>query len=310
MACMAGSVAFMAEDKFTEEDKPRDYDELLAAVCEGLASGELADVRRLLIRKREKANDSEERGALLGFETACLWHGDPEAARQQLLDLTAREAVDETLLSGCGCSISDVGETRGDRRFFEMAALVFSTANLSAPSWRFIANHAVVLERLEEWEAAAEHFAIAAALDRADPVLHVRRAACLRDAGRLDEARDAYLTYLAARPDDAHEWISLAIVECDAGRYDDAEKAFWRAGGLEPDNVSLHYNWFIAALRCGKRAMAQDACKRLNAIDRSDWRSGLATATYDVVCGGSRSRIFAGDRYLRTRGRCVRGRRR
>jgi tetratricopeptide (TPR) repeat protein len=218
--------------------RPDDYDELVAAVC-------------------------------AGFES-CRVHRDrsPSPARRS----------DAAFLSGFGATLSDLGRARDDRRLTELAELAFSGAREVAPDWRFLANHAVVLERLERFEEAAEIFGRAAALDPDQAELLARRASCLHEAEDLDAARDAYLAYLDAKPDDAHEWISLAIVESDMGRYDEAQKAYWRAGGLEPNNLSLHYNWFITAVRAGQSELAQDACRRLNAIDASDWRSGLAAA--------------------------------
>ena len=257
--------------------RPDDYDELIAAVCAGLETGDFVAVRRGLIRAQAKATDPEERGSLAGFELACGGLADVEGDRLRALEIARRS--DDAFLSGFGATLSDLGQARDDRRLTELAELAFSGASgATAGDWRFVANHALTLERLERFEEAAEAFGRAAALapDRED--LLVERASCLHKAEDLDAARDAYLTYLAANPDDAHEWISLAIVESDLGRYDEAQKAYWRAGGLEPDNLSLHYNWFITAVRAGQSELAEDACRRLNAIDASDWRSGLASA--------------------------------
>jgi len=256
--------------------RPADYDDLLAGVCVGLESGDFVAVRRRLIRAQATSTDPEERGSFAAFELACGALADAEGDRRRVLELAGQS--EEAFVSGFGATLSDLGEARDDRRLTELAELAFSSASVAAPVWLFVANHAVTLERLERFEEAAEVFARAATLAPDQPELMVRRASCLQKADDLDGARDAYLAYLVVKPDDAHEWISLAIVESELGRFDDAQKAYWRAGGLEPNNLSLHYNWFITAVRAGQSEMAEDACRRLNAIDASNWRSGLAAA--------------------------------
>jgi tetratricopeptide (TPR) repeat protein len=139
-------------------------------------------------------------------------------------------------------------------------------------------NHGIVLARLGRHAEAIACFDQGLARDASYHRVHLEIAGSAKQLPDLDRAAAAYRAYLAAEPDDAHEWISLAIVECDAERYPEADRAYWRAAGLEPGNLSLHYNWFITAQRSGDRERAVYALRRMREIDAAAWPTRLAEA--------------------------------
>jgi tetratricopeptide (TPR) repeat protein len=267
---------------------------LIDVVCGALADGEVAAARRHLVRARTRAGDSQTLGAIAGLELACeRIDADDDAPSRERLRALAGETSEEParFTSAVGCALSDLGERLDDARFLALADEWFRDATQVFIEPILFANHGVVLERLDRHADAADAFGRALDLDDTFHDLRRRRARCLAHARDLDGAAGEYRRYLAAHPDDAHEWISLAIVECDAGRLDDAEQAYWRAAGLEPNNLSLHYNWSISALRADGEDRARYALKRLEAIDPSDWRTHMARAQL-VERGGDPAEAF------------------
>jgi tetratricopeptide (TPR) repeat protein len=138
--------------------------------------------------------------------------------------------------------------------------------------------HGLVLERLDRLDDAIAALSKAVEADPDFRSARLRLGRLASRAGGLQCAADAYRGYLKAHPNDAHEWISLAIVLCDMRQIEDAEQAYWRAAGLEPSNVSLHFNWLISAQRAGDLERARDALKKLTAIAPQEWRTKVAEA--------------------------------
>ena len=252
-------------------------DEVIAAVIEG----DLASARRRLLKARRTARNDQLRGAIGGLEVACLRRDDEDDDRwRERFRALATDTSDDPIefANAVGCTLSEVGEGLRDVRFLELADDWFTRVTTDASDSLLFANHAVVLDRMERYAAAAVAFGKALEVDATFHDARCRMARCLAKANDLAAAAREYRTYLVACPDDAHEWISLAIVECDAGNMEEAERAYWRAAGLEPDNLSLHYNWLISAVRAKDEERAAYGLKKLEAISPDDWRTKLARA--------------------------------
>jgi tetratricopeptide (TPR) repeat protein len=256
---------------------PAEYEQLLDRVLDALERDEVAAARRHLVKARAGADDEQVLGTIAALESACLAIEDREAGTQHLWELEERAGDDRRgFANAVGCTLSDVGERLGDDRFLELADEWFSRLTSRDPQAITFTNHGVVLERLERLEDATAAFERAVKLDPQFHDVRLRLARLAAQQGHFDLATREYRAYLEAYPDDAHEWISLAIAACDAGRVEDAEQAYWRAAGLEPGNVSLHFNWLISARRAGFQERAQYALDKLRALAPTDWRTRMA----------------------------------
>jgi Flp pilus assembly protein TadD len=258
---------------------PEQYEALLELVLSAMRDGERPAARRHLVRARAQAGDDQLRGIIGALELVCDEADDHEARMTRLRDLRARNAGETPIFANAfGCTLSDVGERLDDVRYFELADEWFLHLPSGQTDPTAIVNHGIVLDRLERFEDAIAAFMRALEIDTTLHEVQLQIARTATRLGELERAAQAYRSYLAVHTNDAHEWISLAIVECDAGRIEAAEQAYWRAAGLEPTNVSLHYNWFISARRAGDGERARYAANKLKAVTPADWRTRMAEA--------------------------------
>ena len=92
-------------------------------------------------------------------------------------------------------------------------------------------------------------------------------AVAARQAGRLEEARDADAASLALAPGNALAHNGAGLVAIDQGRPADAAREFERATGLDPDNATYWSNLGNARRAIGDAAGAKSAYERAIAID-------------------------------------------
>lgn len=252
------------------------YQQLLSDIVEAIRHGEVARARRELLRAGNRAADEQLMGAIKGLEIACIAADEDQPS--DLLAGVREAAAGPSFGNGLGCALSDAGHLLSDDGLLSLAEVWFTELRANHADAETVTNHAIVLERLGRYSEASDTLRQAIELAPEQHELRLRLASVLAQLGDLDKAAAEYKLYLGDHPQDAHTWVSLAIVECDAGNRDDAERAYWRAAGLEPNNVSLHYNWLITALRAGDPERAGDALRRLQNDAPDDWRTHMAQA--------------------------------
>ena len=107
---------------------------------------------------------------------------------------------------------------------------------------------------------------------------HLYLARCLRDCGRTDEAVEPLNEYLVLEPEDQEEWVSLAILHSNSGRYESANSAYNRASFIDPASASLNFNRGITAYRAEDSETLSRCLRQLVKHDADDWRASLLRA--------------------------------
>ena len=95
---------------------------------------------------------------------------------------------------------------------------------------------------------------------------HVNHATALQDAGRVDEAAEAFSNALRLNPDSAKAHVGLASIQVGKGKLDDAHAHYEQALRMEPDNAEYHsgYAYLLEQLGHDDQAAAQcEAAVRL-----------------------------------------------
>ncbi|MBE7463346.1 MAG: tetratricopeptide repeat protein [Planctomycetes bacterium] len=217
----------------------------------------------------------KDQGRALALEIVCLAHQDLEDDARRLLTRAQRRHGDDTALQlALGIQLSELGA-------YEWAEKVLRRLGEKLPADPLpLYNLGLVLERDARFDEAVNMYAEAIAKDgNADyPPFRARRGHVLARLGKLNEAVAAYREYLALVPEDAHEWIALAIVHSDAGHYEQAGEAYRKAHALDPDSISLHFNWATTASRQRDRTQTAACLTALERLAPDDWRSELARA--------------------------------
>ena len=91
---------------------------------------------------------------------------------------------------------------------------------------------ALSYHRQKLYETARGHFAKAVALEPDYPTTYFFYGFTLFNLGKLDEAGQAFETYLARGPEDPEAVFGLGLVALEQDRVDDAERSFLRAMAL------------------------------------------------------------------------------
>jgi len=108
------------------------------------------------------------------------------------------------------------------------------------------------LESLEgSWKPAGHALLVVRARDDTDAAL--RRALALDSERRLEEAEALYREVLEFRPESVRVWVDLGNVSADRGRRQEAESAYRRALGIDPDDRDALNNLAWLLLEEGTR---------------------------------------------------------
>lgn len=113
----------------------------------------------------------------------------------------------------------------------------------------------VAIARLAQVEgdttAAVDALTSAVRLNPNDPYPHKELAAALASQGRVDDAFCELMATLLIDPVDAHAHATIGQLFLDAGRHDEAVRAFTRALELRPDAFEVRYGLATALARLG-----------------------------------------------------------
>ncbi len=75
-------------------------------------------------------------------------------------------------------------------------------------------------------------------------------ATALRDAGRLEEAQQAYVTSLRLEPDNVDQWINFGLLQLHQLNYMEARDTLLKACGLDPQSAAAHISAARACSVC------------------------------------------------------------
>ena len=250
----------------------------LEAFEEGQPDTALARLRAV----PQGALSTKDQGRSVGLEIACMLELERDKDAETKIKQVCREQPgDEHFMLACGVQLSEL-ECYEPAEEILRALCVVDRSSETPPY-----NLAVVLKRDKQYEQAAELFATAIERNERFEQAFLEKAECHEAIDEWADAAEAYRRYLALVPDDAHHWVSMAIALSNRERSDLAYEAYERAEKLEPESITLHYNWAITAVRKEDRERLSTCVQRLEEIAPADWRSAAA-----------RSRLLESDRQI------------
>ncbi len=141
-----------------------------------------------------------------------------------------------------------------------------------------MANLGLVYEKLRQHERALELYNQAIDLGAEIDWLLQRTAAVQAELGDLAAARSTLKRYLSLAPEDADEWITLAIWHSDDLEFDEAFRCYRTAEQIAPDSAALRLNWGVTAVRAHQADAAQQQLKYLERLEPDSSRRLLLEA--------------------------------
>ncbi|MGE0479061.1 MAG: tetratricopeptide repeat protein [Phycisphaerae bacterium] len=236
-----------------------------------LEEGKPAETLRCLDQLGEDA--LVERDERVEYATLRAWALSEMGRAQEALD-----ALDPLLQEFPACA--KLHGTRGvvlsnaDRLDAARAALERAVA-LDADDDVGVANLALVYEKLRDYHAAVRHYERAMNLGADLDWALNRAAAALSAAGRTDEARIVLKRYLSLVPDDAEQWVALAILFSDDDEHHEAFACYRAAERIDAELVTLRLNWGVTAVRAGRLKLARRQLRQLQKLAPGSARTCL-----------------------------------
>lgn len=251
----------------------RDDAHLLQRASELLETGQAQDALRCLAQIDETALSGEERTEFYALRAAALSEAGHHQEALALLDEALEEAPDSARLHGTrGLALFNVGDLHAARTALEQA-LRLDPADESA-----LANLAFVHERLGNHPRALELYDQAIDLGADIDWVLQRKAAVQTEMGDTDAARRTLRRYLSLVPDDAAQWIALAILYTDDRQYEAAFECYRAAAQIDPHSPVLRLNWGVTAVRAGALGVAQEQLQALARLEPGAARPLLLSA--------------------------------
>jgi Tfp pilus assembly protein PilF len=90
---------------------------------------------------------------------------------------------------------------------------------------------------------------------------HLNHATALQDAGRVDEAAEAYSKSLSLNPDSAKAHVSLATILMGKGKLDEAHTHYEQALKMDPSNAEYHSGYAFLLEQMGHDDQAAAECE-------------------------------------------------
>jgi protein involved in polysaccharide export with SLBB domain len=114
--------------------------------------------------------------------------------------------------------------------------------------------------------------------DTADNQKRYESAMALTEAGRFDEAINAFKELLKLQPQDAQIYFGMGMTYSKAKAYKDAFESFKRASRLKPDWADAHFRYGVTSYLLGKKDQATEEYKKL-----LEMKSSLANVLYRII---------------------------
>jgi tetratricopeptide (TPR) repeat protein len=250
-----------------------DFDALLEQAGRLLEAGKPDESLACLDAVQESTLDAEDRiewGSLRAW--ALTEMGRHEESLDFLSGLLEDFPESARLLGTLGVVLSNKDELEEARDVLEEAI------DLNAEDEVALANLALVYEKLREFEHADRLYDEALHLGADIDWVLQRKAAVLTESGRYAEAKATLKRYLSLVPDDATQWVALAILHSDDDEFEGAYACYHIAEHLEPDAISLRLNWGVTAVRARDLETAYAQLARLQKLEPRSSRWQLLRA--------------------------------
>jgi tetratricopeptide (TPR) repeat protein len=277
--------------------QPDEIDSLLEKAQRLLESGKPEESLRCLETLTPDELDDEERIEWASLRAWALTElGRDEEAIEILDPLLEEFPQSARLLSTLGVVFSNTNDLEDARDALEDAVA------LSPDDEVALANLALVYEKLREYDRAADLYDRALNLGADIDWVLLRKAAALTDAGRYREAKVVLKRYLSLVPEDAAQWVALAILHSDDEEYPAAFACYEQAERLDPNAATLRLNWGVTAVRAHQFPLARVQLQHLRRIEPRSTRPWLLRAFILEEEGHAANARLIYDRILR-RGR-------
>jgi len=104
------------------------------------------------------------------------------------------------------------------------------------------------------------------------------KAAALAELGQFAAARSTLKRYLSLAPDDAEQWITLAMLHGDENEFEQAFRCYRAAEQIAPDSAVLRLNWGMTAARAHELEIARQQLRYLARLEPGSSRALLLEA--------------------------------
>ncbi len=115
-----------------------------------------------------------------------------------------------------------------------------------------------------DWERAREFFAKAARIDPSNPVIRIELAFALAEGGHREEALTEASNVQKNYARSANDYHSIGILFENAGRFEDARRAYEKAIELEPERVGVYKDLGDVLRKVGDNSAADRAYEAEN----------------------------------------------
>lgn len=242
--------------------EPEEIQALFDKANDLLEAGEPEEALRCLKPLEDDLEDPEDRIEFISLKAWALSEIDKNAEAMQLLENGLEEFPESSRLQGTvGVVLSNAGDLDGALEALERAVEMDPDDEVS------LANLGLIHERLRQYEQALQIYNRAVEMGAEIDWLLKRLAFVQAELDRTAEARSTLMRYLSLAPDDADQWITLAILHSDDAQYDDAFRCFRMAEQIAPDSASLRLNWGVTGVRAHNLTVAEQQLRYLKRLE-------------------------------------------
>lgn len=267
---------------------------ILDQANELLEAGKAAETLHILRRldgARLEAEDEIEYAALKGWALSEL--GRHREALEVVEPVLEEQPESARLRGTRGVILSNAGA------YEEACAELEEACRLDGEDEVAVANLALVYEKLREYDRALELYEQAINMGADIDWLLQRKAAVHNELGELKAAKATLSRYLSLEPDDAQQWVNLAVLHSDEQEYQQAFSCYRAAEQVAPDSVSLRLNWGVTAVRAGQLDVAQQQLRYLERLEPERTRPWLLRAFIFEEEGDAQKALGAYEQALR-----------